>query len=179
MTLSAYNLLSKEQAAKHLMDCCGSTLWVSQMMAHFPFESEKQLVHLATSVWYEQCTETDWKESFTHHPKIGDVKSLTEKFAGKEQAGVAVATAATIQALAQAIDDSILTTYKLWPTNYVAYDILYKTNTYESFYTENEKKLFEKRLDIKIDQKNPIALEGFLNMYANPVVNKMKYQNAH
>lgn len=84
-----------------------------------------------------------------------------------------------IQALAQAIDDSILTTYKLWPTNYVAYDILYKTNTYESFYTENEKKLFEKRLDIKIDQKNPIALEGFLNMYANPVVNKMKYQNAH
>ncbi len=84
-----------------------------------------------------------------------------------------------IQALAQAIDDSILTTYKLWPTNYVAYDILYKTNTYESFYTENEKKLFEKRLDIKIDQNNPIALEGFLNMYANPVVNKMKYQNAH
>jgi len=84
-----------------------------------------------------------------------------------------------IQALAQAIDDSILTTYKLWPTNYIAYDILNKTNTYESFYTENEKKLFEKRLDIKIDQNNPIALEGFLNMYANPVVNKMKYQNAH
>ena len=84
-----------------------------------------------------------------------------------------------IQALAQAIDDSILTTYKLWPTNYIAYDILNKTNTYESFYTENEKKLFEKRLDIKIDQGNPIALEGFLNMYANPVVNKMKYQNAH
>ena len=84
-----------------------------------------------------------------------------------------------IQALAQAIDGSILTTYKLWPTNYIAYDILNKTNTYESFYTENEKKLFEKRLDIKIDQDNPIALEGFLNMYANPVVNKMKYQNAH
>ena len=84
-----------------------------------------------------------------------------------------------IQALAQAIDDSILNTYKLWPTNYIAYDILNKTNTYESFYTENEKKLFEKRLDIKIDQDNPIALEGFLNMYANPVVNKMKYQNAH
>ena len=84
-----------------------------------------------------------------------------------------------IQALAQAINDSILTTYKLWPTNYIAYDIINKTNTYESFYTENEKKLFEKRLDIKIDQNNPIALEGFLNMYANPVVNKMKYQNAH
>lgn len=105
MTLSAYNLLSKEQAAKHLMDCCGSTQWVSQMMAYFPFESEKQMVHLATSVWYEQCDESDWRESFTHHPKIGDVKSLTEKFAGKEQAGVAVATETTIQAIAQANTD--------------------------------------------------------------------------
>ena len=84
-----------------------------------------------------------------------------------------------IQALAQTIDDSILSSYKLWPTNYIAYDLLNKTNTYESFYTENEKKLFEKRLEIKIDQDNPIALEGFLNMYANPVVNKLKYQNAH
>ena len=84
-----------------------------------------------------------------------------------------------VQALAQVIDDSILSTYKLWPTNYIAYDIINNTNTFESFYTENEKKLFEKRLEMKIDQDNPIALEGFLNMYANPVVNKLKYQNAH
>jgi len=84
-----------------------------------------------------------------------------------------------IQALAQAIDDSILSSYKLWPTNYVAYDILHKTNQFANFYTENEKQLFERRLEIKIDQSNPVALEGFLNMYANPVVNKLKYQNAH
>jgi 1-acyl-sn-glycerol-3-phosphate acyltransferase len=84
-----------------------------------------------------------------------------------------------VQALAQVIDDSILSTYKLWPTNYIAYDIINNTNTFESFYTENEKKLFEKRLEMRIDQDNPIALEGFLNMYANPVVNKLKYQNAH
>jgi 1-acyl-sn-glycerol-3-phosphate acyltransferase len=84
-----------------------------------------------------------------------------------------------IQSLAQAIDDSILSSYKLWPTNYIAYDILHKTNQFANFYTENEKQLFERRLEIKIDQSNPIALEGFLNMYANPVVNKLKYQNAH
>ncbi len=84
-----------------------------------------------------------------------------------------------VQALAQVIDDSILSTYKLWPTNYIAYDIINNTNTFASFYTESEKKLFEKRLEMKIDQDNPIALEGFLNMYANPVVNKLKYQNAH
>lgn len=84
-----------------------------------------------------------------------------------------------IQALAQVIDDSILSSHKLWPTNYIAYDLLHKSNRFASEYTENEKMLFERRLDIKIDQDNPIALEGFLNMYANPVVNKMKYQNAH
>ena len=84
-----------------------------------------------------------------------------------------------IQSLAQAIDDSILSSYKLWPTNYIAYDILHKTNQFANFYTENEKQLFERRLEIKIDQSNPVALEGFLNMYANPVVNKLKYQNAH
>ena len=84
-----------------------------------------------------------------------------------------------IQALAQAIDDSILSSYKLWPTNYIAYDILHKTNQFADFYTENEKQLFERRLEIKIDQNNPVALAGFLNMYANPVVNKLRYQNAH
>jgi 1-acyl-sn-glycerol-3-phosphate acyltransferase len=84
-----------------------------------------------------------------------------------------------IQALAQTIDDSILKSYKLWPTNYIAYDILNQTSQFVDFYTENEKQLFERRLEIKIDQNNPIALEGFLNMYANPVVNKLKYQNAH
>lgn len=33
-----------------------------------------------------------------------------------------------VLALAQAIDDAILTNYKLWPTNFIAYDILHKTN---------------------------------------------------
>jgi 1-acyl-sn-glycerol-3-phosphate acyltransferase len=83
-----------------------------------------------------------------------------------------------IQALAQAIDDSILQSYKLWPTNYIAYDILNKTDKYKDHYTEDEKSLFERRLELKIDCSNEIMMEGFLNMYANPVVNKSKYENA-
>jgi 1-acyl-sn-glycerol-3-phosphate acyltransferase len=83
-----------------------------------------------------------------------------------------------IQALAQAIDDSILQSYMLWPTNYIAYDLLYKTDQYAAFYTENEKSLFERRLEMKIDEDNPQMVESFLAMYANPVVNKSKYQNA-
>jgi 1-acyl-sn-glycerol-3-phosphate acyltransferase len=83
-----------------------------------------------------------------------------------------------IQALAQVIDDSILSSYRLWPTNYIAYDILYNTNTYQEFYTENEKSLFERRMEMRIDHNNAIAKQGFLDMYANPVVNKLKYTNA-
>ncbi len=82
-----------------------------------------------------------------------------------------------IQALTQVIDKAILSSYKLWPTNYIAYDILYKSNQFLNFYTKNEKQLFEQRLEIKIDCKNPIAVEGFLNMYANPVVNQLKITN--
>lgn len=80
-----------------------------------------------------------------------------------------------IQALAQAIDDSILQSYKLWPTNYIAYDLLNKTSKYSDFYTENEKSLFERRLEMRIDENNELMVESFLAMYANPVVNKSKY----
>jgi 1-acyl-sn-glycerol-3-phosphate acyltransferase len=82
-----------------------------------------------------------------------------------------------IVALAQVIDDAILSNYKLWPTNFIAFDIVNKTNRYAHLYTENEKSLFERRLEMRIDHDNPVALDGFLAMYANPVVNKLKYHD--
>jgi 5-hydroxyisourate hydrolase/2-oxo-4-hydroxy-4-carboxy-5-ureidoimidazoline decarboxylase len=75
------------------------------MMNAFPFESEKALVEKATAAWYNECGREDWRESFTYHPKIGDRKSLSEKFAGKEQAGVASATEEIINELAKANAD--------------------------------------------------------------------------
>ncbi|MBF6607517.1 MAG: 1-acyl-sn-glycerol-3-phosphate acyltransferase, partial [Flavobacterium sp.] len=83
-----------------------------------------------------------------------------------------------IQALAQVIDDSILSSYKLWPTNYIAYDLLHGSDKYSEYYTKEEKSLFERRLELRIDEDNPVALQGFLSMYANPVVNKLKYADA-
>lgn len=82
-----------------------------------------------------------------------------------------------IVALAQVIDDAILSNYKLWPTNFIAFDIVNKTNRFAHLYTENEKSLFERRLEMRIDHDNPVALDGFLAMYANPVVNKLKYHD--
>jgi 1-acyl-sn-glycerol-3-phosphate acyltransferase len=83
-----------------------------------------------------------------------------------------------IQALAQEIDDAILSNYKLWPTNFIAYDIVNKANTYSHLYSESEKSLFERRLEMRIGTNNPVAVDGFLAMYANPVVNKLKYTHA-
>ena len=83
-----------------------------------------------------------------------------------------------IQALAQVIDDSILSSYKLWPTNFIAHDLMYNSTQYNHLYTDEEKSLFERRLEIKIDSTNPKMVESFLAMYANPVTNKMKYHNA-
>jgi 1-acyl-sn-glycerol-3-phosphate acyltransferase len=82
-----------------------------------------------------------------------------------------------IQALAQVIDESIQNSYKLWPTNYIAYDLLHNTTQFAGQYTEKEKQLFERRLEMRIDIENKIVREGFLALYANPVVNKLKYQN--
>ena len=82
-----------------------------------------------------------------------------------------------IVTLAQVIDEAVLSNYKLWPTNFIAYDIVNKTDSYSHLYTENEKSLFERRLEMRIDHDNPVALDSFLAMYANPVVNKLKYHN--
>ena len=102
MTLSSFNNLDREAAAKELFSCCGSGKWVSLMMKSFPFESEKSLMEKATTAWYNECRREDWLESFTHHPKIGDKKSLSEKFAGKEQEAIASAPEDIIEALEKA-----------------------------------------------------------------------------
>jgi hypothetical protein len=83
-----------------------------------------------------------------------------------------------VQAVAKLIDDAILKSYKLWPTNYIAFDLLHKTDKFKTYYTDNEKSLFERRLEMKIDENNSQMVESFLAMYANPVVNKSKYNNA-
>jgi len=80
-----------------------------------------------------------------------------------------------IQLMAQAIDKAIITSYKLWPTNFIAFDLLNDSNEYKKFYTDEEKSLFERRLEMRIDGSNPIERGNFLAMYANPVINKLNY----
>jgi len=83
MTIKAFNKLSKVEKTKQLMSCCGSSTWVDLMLQQFPFGNEMDLIDAANDIWYNQCNSIDWLESFSHHPQIGDIKSLTKKL--KEQ----------------------------------------------------------------------------------------------
>jgi 2-oxo-4-hydroxy-4-carboxy-5-ureidoimidazoline decarboxylase len=105
MTFPALNRLSKPALKEALFKCCGSTKWVEQIAILFPLKDRKQLFFLAERMWFA-CSEKDWREAFTHHPKIGDINSLKEKFAstGKwaegEQSGVNHTSQQVIEALA-------------------------------------------------------------------------------
>ncbi|MBS9524852.1 1-acyl-sn-glycerol-3-phosphate acyltransferase [Litoribacter ruber] len=78
-----------------------------------------------------------------------------------------------IQALCDAIDASIISNYKLWPTNYIAHDLLHESDQFADNYTADEKKEFVERMTKGIKVDNPEIVRNFLSMYANPVINKM------
>ena len=105
MTLDELNLLSRTEAAIAFSRCCGSSQWPKAMALRRPFYDEAELFNVADSAW-KRLSPDDWLEAFSHHPKIGDVHTLREKFASTaswaegEQAGARVASEATFQELA-------------------------------------------------------------------------------
>lgn len=107
MTLHELNTLSQQQLREELAKCCGSSAWVDKMLPFFPADDMVELLEDAEEQWF-LCNETDWKEAFAHHPRIGDVESLQKKFASTvewtpgEQSGINTASPQTIEALAGA-----------------------------------------------------------------------------
>ncbi|UOQ53132.1 2-oxo-4-hydroxy-4-carboxy-5-ureidoimidazoline decarboxylase [Hymenobacter cellulosivorans] len=105
MTLSELNSLPAPARAEALAKCCGATAWVQQLNVAFPIVDSDTLFQQAQDIWHRLC-EADWREAFTHHPKIGDVNSLKEKFASTsqwaegEQGAVKQASQETLEALA-------------------------------------------------------------------------------
>jgi glycerol-3-phosphate O-acyltransferase len=76
--------------------------------------------------------------------------------------------------LAAEVDVKIWKGYRLWPSNYIAHDLLSGTTNFGSHYTQEEKEAFEKRLRSKVDVTNPFLVKSFLSMYAYPVDNSLK-----
>ncbi|HMX78319.1 MAG TPA: 2-oxo-4-hydroxy-4-carboxy-5-ureidoimidazoline decarboxylase [Chitinophagaceae bacterium] len=106
MTLHEFNTLPHESLIAELSKCCGARAWVQRMLPFIPADDLVELLEDAESQWW-LCNEEDWKEAFTHHPKIGDLDSLKKKFANTavwasgEQSGVNTATDVILNALAE------------------------------------------------------------------------------
>jgi len=79
--------------------------------------------------------------------------------------------------LAKIIDKRIYSNYKLWKTNYLAFDMLNQTTQFSNYYSQEDKEYFTNYMNTGLAN-----IEGdinelttiFLNIYANPVINWMK-----
>lgn len=82
--------------------------------------------------------------------------------------------------LAQLIDKRVYSHYKLWKTNYIAYDMLEEGERYASQYSDTEKDAFiqymEEGLRSLVGEADELK-NIFLNIYANPVRNKLIINN--
>lgn len=107
MTLEEFNNQTKDKASADLFKCCGSTRWLDKLMKQFPFVSIEDLKISSDRTWFS-CSEKDWLEAFSHHPKIGQNKVENEKFsstkewAEQEQSNVKNANKIVIAELAEA-----------------------------------------------------------------------------
>lgn len=81
------------------------------------------------------------------------------------------------QLLAERIDQQIHKNYHLWPSNFIAYDMLHKVETFKDRYSKKEMRQFQRRIHRRVEENNEIALHNFLLMYANPVVNQLKVKS--
>jgi len=106
MTLDELNRLAPARAREALARCCGASAWVERMVARRPFVNLNHLLGIAHAFWMGLGPD-DWREAFTHHPRIGDLDSLARRFAStaalasREQAAVATSSRVVLEALAE------------------------------------------------------------------------------
>ena len=81
------------------------------------------------------------------------------------------------QHLKDIVDRRIVEGYKLWKTNYIAYDMVYGTDKYSSMYTLQQKADFEQYVAHKLGKMQKSLdrtqlRDIFLRIYSNPVLTK-------
>ncbi len=99
------NGLPHEEAKAEFLRCCGSNRWADAMARARPFKDEASVYAEAGWLWSQTGPE-DWREAISHHPRIGDVNKLRERFKAsgawseQEQQGMQGASEDVVQALA-------------------------------------------------------------------------------
>ena len=84
--------MSEQDVAAVFRECCGASHWVDGMTDRRPFRSRDAVFRAADDEW-DKCSEQDWLEAFSHHPRIGD--RTAGGTASDEQSGVRSATQRT------------------------------------------------------------------------------------
>src|SRR5688500_19127057 len=106
-TVAELDVMPPDRAAQLIGDCCGSSSWVSAMVARRPFGSLERALSAADEIW-RSLTPNDWREAFAHHPRIGEQRSAARQsergaeWAAGEHSGVGGAPDTTRAALATA-----------------------------------------------------------------------------
>ncbi|MSP63303.1 MAG: 2-oxo-4-hydroxy-4-carboxy-5-ureidoimidazoline decarboxylase [Myxococcales bacterium] len=105
MNIAELNAASEGEARAALLRCCGAARFVDGMLARRPFADQAALLDAARAVG-ASLGDDDWREAFTHHPRIGDLRSLRAKYAATatwaegEQAAAAMANEQVLTGLA-------------------------------------------------------------------------------
>ena len=82
-----------------------------------------------------------------------------------------------VDEVAKIIDKQMYRNYHLWPTNYLAYDLLEQSERFADQYDEKAHKQLDERLALAMEAVEADSDEIkklFYQMYANPVYNKLK-----
>jgi len=74
MTLTEWNLMGPEAAARAILPCCGSQAWAKQLAARRPFADVAALSAASDAVW-GALPRADWQQAFDSHPRIGQEKA--------------------------------------------------------------------------------------------------------
>ena len=112
LTVEELNHLPFDTFETHISKCCSSKNWVNKMYAARPFLNHTDVFRKAESYWF-LCKKADWLEAFTHHPRIGDVASLKQKFAST------ATWASGEQGKVQAASDTVLEELKKYNDLYI------------------------------------------------------------
>ena len=102
MTLIEFNRVPRYRAEAELIQVCASRAWARTIASRRPFHDLSRLQRAATEVWWG-LDETDWREAFHAHPKIGQRK--VDGWAAREQSGMNHAGADVVLDLEQSNRD--------------------------------------------------------------------------
>lgn len=160
------------------------------------FENMKELniTPLSISYEYEPCdflkASEEYVSSYMHYEKSSneDLNSILKGIMQpKGRVHLAITQAITDEELAycdsfpknekfarlaEIVDERVYRNYRLYPNNYIAHDLLYGENRYQSYYTTEEKNSFSQYMQeglAEFPYEKCEFSKFFLQIYANPV----------